>query len=337
MKFGKIMQNHLDDTIPEWREKFLCYKQLKKWLKSIQAPVCFTKAAFVENNAFSSPSLDGCLTKDSSDEVDEADTERDENEEARGLKRGAAELVDSDASDTAPFGHPSPKKRKVLTVEEVVEELSAVAAEDSNGVLSNDDSGEETRVAQLMAKDKEFIRLLNVELDKFNNFFIEKEEEYVIRLHQLKERIERVKVKYAENGNACDRSCEEECTRIQMDIVTFHGEMVLLENYSSLNYMGLVKILKKHDKRTGAVLRMPFIVSVLHQPFFSTKLLSKLVLECLECANSIRSILPPSPMHEAVVEEGVIEDASLSQAMESEPIHRQTLAALRTIQAMRKA
>ncbi|KAL3685925.1 hypothetical protein R1sor_003947 [Riccia sorocarpa] len=248
MKFGKIMQHQLDDTIPEWREKFLCYKQLKKRLKSLQAPVCFTKAAFTENNPFTA---ENCLAKDGSDEVDEVYTI-----EGKGEKRLATDSVDSDASDEGP----SPKKRRRPTVEEAVEELSAAPAEEANGVLSfHESSNEEAKVAQRMAKDKEFIRLLNVELDKFNNFFMEKEEEYVIRLHQLKERIEAVKAKYAENGNACDQTCEEECTRIQRDIVTFHGEMVLLENYSSLNYMGLVKILKKHDKRTGAVLRMPFI------------------------------------------------------------------------------
>ncbi|KAL6962447.1 hypothetical protein U1Q18_037405 [Sarracenia purpurea var. burkii] len=42
----------------------------------------------------------------------------------------------------------------------------------------------------------------------------------------------------------------------------------------------LVKILKKYDKRTGALLRSPFIQKVLHQPFFTTDLLYKLVKEC---------------------------------------------------------
>ena len=40
---------------------------------------------------------------------------------------------------------------------------------------------------------------------------------------------------------------------------------VLLENYSNLNYTGLIKILKKHDKRTGLLLRHPFITTVLRQ------------------------------------------------------------------------
>ncbi|KAG5242830.1 SPX domain-containing protein [Salix suchowensis] len=43
---------------------------------------------------------------------------------------------------------------------------------------------------------------------------------------------------------------------------------------------GLVKILKKYDKRTGALIRLPFIQRVLRQPFFTTDLLYKLVKKC---------------------------------------------------------
>lgn len=41
-----------------------------------------------------------------------------------------------------------------------------------------------------------------------------------------------------------------------------------------------MKILKKYDKRTGALIRLPFIQKVLQQPFFTTDLLYKLVKEC---------------------------------------------------------
>ncbi|KAG6520160.1 hypothetical protein ZIOFF_017197 [Zingiber officinale] len=44
---------------------------------------------------------------------------------------------------------------------------------------------------------------------------------------------------------------------------------------------GLVKILKKYDKRTRALIRKPFIEKVLQQPFFTTDLLYKLVKECV--------------------------------------------------------
>lgn len=46
------------------------------------------------------------------------------------------------------------------------------------------------------------------------------------------------------------------------------------------NFAGLGKILKKYDKRTGRLLRLPFIEKVLGQPFFATELISRLVREC---------------------------------------------------------
>lgn len=37
MKFGKEFQTHLEETLPEWRDKFLSYKLLKKLLKQMSA------------------------------------------------------------------------------------------------------------------------------------------------------------------------------------------------------------------------------------------------------------------------------------------------------------
>lgn len=41
-----------------------------------------------------------------------------------------------------------------------------------------------------------------------------------------------------------------------------------------------MKILKKYDKRSGALIRLPFIQKVLQEPFFTTDVLYKLVKEC---------------------------------------------------------
>ncbi|ONK60958.1 uncharacterized protein A4U43_C08F24520 [Asparagus officinalis] len=35
MKFGKSLSNQIEETLPEWRDKFLSYKYLKKKLKLI--------------------------------------------------------------------------------------------------------------------------------------------------------------------------------------------------------------------------------------------------------------------------------------------------------------
>lgn len=38
MKFGKEFSIHLEETLPEWRDKYLCYKPLKKLLKNFPDP-----------------------------------------------------------------------------------------------------------------------------------------------------------------------------------------------------------------------------------------------------------------------------------------------------------
>lgn len=189
MKFGKSLSNQIEETLPEWRDKFLSYKELKKRLKLIK-PV---PAVGDDNRASKRPRID--------------------------CGGGAADCT-----------------------------VSCV---------------------EVMSKEEaDFVNLLEDELEKFNSFFVEKEEEYIIRLKEL------------QDGVAKAKDSSEEMIEIRKEIVDFHGEMVLLENYSSLNYTGLVKILKKYDKRTGALLRLPFIQKVLQQPFFTTDLLYKLVKEC---------------------------------------------------------
>lgn len=180
MKFGKSLSNQIEETLPEWQDKFLSYKELKKKLKLLE------------------PRGGG---------------------DNRPNKRSRSS--DPNSTDTDP------------TKEEL-----------------------------------DFIRLLEEELDKFNSFFVEKEEEYIIRLKELKDQVAK-----ANNSN-------EEMINIKRDIVDFHGEMVLLMNYSALNYTGLAKILKKYDKRTGALIRLPFIQKVLQEPFFTTDLLNTFVKEC---------------------------------------------------------
>ncbi|KAK9268683.1 hypothetical protein L1049_000443 [Liquidambar formosana] len=184
MKFGKSLSNQIEETLPEWRDKFLSYKELKKRLKLIEP-----KGGDRPNKR---PRLDG---------------------------------AGGDCTDAG--------ERDGMTEEEI-----------------------------------DFIKLLEDELEKFNTFFVEKEEEYIIRLKELQDRVAKA------------NDYNEEMIKIRKEIVDFHGEMVLLENYSALNYTGLVKILKKYDKRTGALIRLPFIQRVLQQPFFTTDLIYKLVKEC---------------------------------------------------------
>ncbi|KAL3535863.1 hypothetical protein ACH5RR_004324 [Cinchona calisaya] len=194
MKFGKSLSNQIEETLPEWRDKFLSYKELKKRLKLIE-----------------------------------------------------------------------PKRNSSAGEEPEVSRANKKPRLDSCAV---DGGGEKAPAAEMTEAEVDFVKLLEDELEKFNAFFVEKEEEYIIRLKELQDRVAKAK------------EFSYEMIKIQREIVDFHGEMVLLENYSALNYTGLVKILKKYDKRTGALLRLPFIQKVLQQPFFTTDLLYKLVKEC---------------------------------------------------------
>ncbi|XP_024025323.1 SPX domain-containing protein 4 [Morus notabilis] len=245
MKFGKEFTTHLEETLPEWRDKFLCYKPLKKLLKNVP--------------------------------------------------------TDSDAENRP-----------------------------NNPDLQD-----------------WFIRILNEELDKFNDFYVDKEEEFVIRFQELKERIERVKEK-SNNGRAYTSESEfsEEMMDIRKDFVTIHGEMVLLKNYSSLNFAGLVKILKKYDKRTGGLLRLPFTQLALRQPSFSTEPLTRLVRECeanLELLFPLEAeIIESTPTSQDKTEQPQNNSVNMSETPsnlgdETMYIYRSTLAAMRAIRGLQKA
>ncbi|XP_057967628.1 SPX domain-containing protein 2 [Malania oleifera] len=201
MKFGKSLSNQIEETLPEWRDKFLSYKELKKRVK----------------------------------------------------------MIDPKVGDAG--GERSSKRPRLAAGEK--------------------------EAAGMTREEVDFISLLEDELEKFNTFFVEKEEEYIIRLKELQDRVAKAK------------DCNEQIIKIRKEIVDFHGEMVLLENYSALNYTGLVKILKKYDKRTGALIRLPFIQKVLQQPFFTTDMLYKLVKECETMLDHLFSTNEPPSSTEA--------------------------------------
>ncbi|KAJ4707895.1 SPX domain-containing protein [Melia azedarach] len=196
MKFWKSLSILIEETLPDWRDKFLSYKDLKKELKLIYPKDGGKDQLTCDGNSNKRPRLEG--------------------------------PDKTEAGDCA----------------------------------SSTEDNEETKQVN------QFVKLLEDEMEKFNAFFVEKEEEYVIKWKELQDTA----------ANAKDSN--EELMKVGREIVDFHGEMVLLENYSALNYTGLVKILKKYDKRSGALIRLPFIKRVLQQPFYTTDVLNKLVKEC---------------------------------------------------------
>jgi len=96
-----------------------------------------------------------------------------------------------------------------------------------------------------------------------------------------------------------------------------------------VSIIGLAKILKKYDKRTRGGLRSPFIQKVLHQPFFKTDLVSRLVREWETTMDAV----DPVKVAEA---EGYERCAAVTSAAAGEGIFRNTVAALLTMKEMRR-
>lgn len=130
----------------------------------------------------------------------------------------------------------------------------------------------------LTAEQRAFVKTLNDEMKKFNKFFMNAEEDLVMRERALGTRfhalVDKQSGKLIGNGSETPTEALNEARRAFAD---FHGELVLLEHWTSLNYTALVKILKKHDKRSSLRLRSPFLVSALQQPFYSTEVLTELI------------------------------------------------------------
>jgi hypothetical protein len=302
MKYGKLLQLLLEQMPAEYRDKFLSYKQLKKVINTILKDNSLPIAAFVEESTTTSEKR---ARGNAGEAVAVASTTRGD-EEVRGTAGGAVGA-----------------KRKVETDDVAAEALAA-----RDVAVRTAKAGEEK---ELSKEEENFLRLLNVELEKFNSFFTEKEEEYVIRLQELKNMLEEVRKQ--DDTEVHPRDKKDDLLSIRIDLVTLHGEVILMESYSTLNYTGLVKILKKHDKRTGAVLRLPFIRRVLLQPFFSTELLSQLVKEC---NNLLSTFPPPPPLDSIEAIEGDAQEQLYPTGPAAEGIFKSTVAALRTIQEMRK-
>ena len=108
------------------------------------------------------------------------------------------------------------------------------------------------------AAEAAFVETLGAALAQMNELFREKEETAVIRVEQLEAAL-------AAAGGA--RGALEALHR---EFVDFHGEVLLLVHWSILAYTATVKILKKHHKRTGLLLRAP-LGNLLSQPFCSTE------------------------------------------------------------------
>ena len=160
------------------------------------------------------------------------------------------------------------------------------AKEDTPEGLTTAETNSGTRgkkaLITLTAEQRAFVKTLNDEMKKFNKFFMNAEEDLVMRERALGEKLHALVDKQSGklvcvNDYDSPTSSVTALKETRKAFADFHGELVLLEHWTSLNYTALVKILKKHDKRSRVRLRSPFLVSALLQPFYSTEVLTELI------------------------------------------------------------
>lgn len=315
MKFRKKLQNQVDNSIPEWKPKFLDYKLLKKQMKHLgrAAPISFLAAMFEEDQSIE----DGILIPVTVDELSGGEEREEVGQKSKAHSKSGYRVqkkrkVEDAASEEFPEAQePIMVQEQCDLIFKVNEETSVSAGE------------QETSPRRLTEKDENFLRLVKAEVHKFNAFFLEKEEEFLIRLSILEERTGAVLGKRVATGGVCGRSTYEDLIKVHKVIVRLHGEMVLLMNYSSLNYVGLLKILKKYDKHSKSSLRQLVHGTVLQQPFLSISNLKEMIARSLACADSIQCVFPTP---ENVVEplgSGLARDVASNDVSQSDPLPRQ--------------
>lgn len=129
----------------------------------------------------------------------------------------------------------------------------------------------------------EFFTSFRREVDKVNDFFLDKQEDYIIRHQQLSKRVSDM----LRPANAT----RQQINNLRARLTNFHGELVVLENFSTVNYTGFRKILKKHDKKTGFNIQHVYLNTVLLTPFFLSDTIRKLILSTEKLLSRLNTVV----------------------------------------------
>lgn len=282
MKFGKRLRETVEKAPCEWKNLFVDYKGLKKLLKTEARD---EQHRFPEGASGSAPArtLSACVEAPSA-------VEESTNRELAGGRvadhtrspKQALKAEVAGASETALPGQdmrsgPQNKRSRLSTSPP----LSSAADSDSDTDLS------EAPPLELLEKvNKEriprerdnhgFFDLLHRELDKVNDFFLEQLEDLIIR----NEIIQREISKFLTDCKAQRSFCMSEIGNLSLRLKRLHDDLILLQNYAAVNYLGFRKALKKYDKKRGTKLRRTYLAGVLRTPFFlQSENLRSMVLE----------------------------------------------------------
>jgi len=115
-----------------------------------------------------------------------------------------------------------------------------------------------------------FTTLLDMEVEKVNDFYSDRIEEAVIILHALQQHVDQL----IAHGTPL-----EQRTACQRSLVSINFNLLMLQNYVALNFTSITKALKKFDKKLGAALRTEYTAAIVELPFYQCQALGQLVEE----------------------------------------------------------
>ena len=163
-----------------------------------------------------------------------------------------------------------------------------------------------------------------------------------MRIQHLDDQLSELRPKTPENADAAPSTTgndadDDAFASLRTQYVVVHGELVLLLSWSQLNYQGLVKILKKHDKHSSLTLKNPLLRNALGQPFKSDEVLKGLVAKAeqrfTELGRREASAQPTEGV--ALLALGTEDLANDPDAELTEELRRRTEAALLSWQSLR--
>mmetsp|Transcript_43974 Transcript_43974/g.71540 ORF Transcript_43974/g.71540 Transcript_43974/m.71540 type:complete len:707 (-) Transcript_43974:196-2316(-) len=135
------------------------------------------------------------------------------------------------------------------------------------------ENGERQPLLEPHAEDEvQFFKMLDEELNKINDFYLEKETEFVGSIKDLSREFYRP---FEHPGEASAKHLKEH-------MVDLYRELHALSQFSDLNHKGFQKILKKHDKMCGGHTREHFLSTLNQQPFLRSTMVEDLLKELEE-------------------------------------------------------
>eukprot|EP01095_Lingulamoeba_sp_RSL-Kostka_P012766 TRINITY_DN5100_c2_g1_i1.p1 TRINITY_DN5100_c2_g1~~TRINITY_DN5100_c2_g1_i1.p1 ORF type:complete len:699 (-),score=260.90 TRINITY_DN5100_c2_g1_i1:312-2408(-) len=144
-----------------------------------------------------------------------------------------------------------------------------------------------------------FINTIEQETTKVNDFFLQMEIEILGKLRQFKQLLSSKEVL----GFGKHSQANTDALKFEIDYLA--DMLTDLAQYTNVNFKGIRKILKKHDRHTGMVALPWFLSKLKHQPFYSSsKQFGNMLVKFSECCSKVRKIIGAKEKEIDVVEGG---------------------------------